>query len=139
MLGAIVHMQVLDEFAPQTVLGKHTLYHTDVQRMHTGLEVFVERFFHQHFGGELTLTAGVAGVGVIDAVGHLVAGEHALVGVDDDHVVAALHEGGVRGLVLAAEKFGNFRAKTAQHLVGGIDHEPLALYALRVGSKGFVA
>jgi len=40
-----------------------------------------------------SLTAGIAGVVVVDAVGHLVAGEHALVGIYDDNVVAALHEG----------------------------------------------
>ena len=133
MVRSVVDVEVFDEFASQTVFGEHAFNYMDVEGVHTGLEVLVERFLHQNLGGGLALSAGVAGVGVVDAVGHLLAGEYALVGIDDDNIVAALHEGRVRGLVLAAQDFGNFRAEAAQNLVGGVNHHPFALHALSVG------
>ena len=62
-------------------------------------------------GRVLALTAGVAGVGVVSAVGHLLAGENELVGVDDDHVVAAVYVGSKVGLVLTTEQFGDLEAR----------------------------
>lgn len=139
MVGAVVDVHILDELTAEAVFGEHTLEHAEVEGMHTRLEVFVERLLHQHLGGLLTLAAGVTGVVKVDFVGHLVAGHDDFVGVDDDHVVAALHVGGVAGLVFAAEDFGHLRAESAEHLVGSIDNDPFLLNALGIGGNGFVA
>lgn len=133
MVGAIVHVEVLDELTTEAVLGKHTLDYVEVEGMHTRLEVLVERLLHQSLGSILTLTAGVTGVVIINTISHLFAGEDNLVGVDDDNVVAASYVRRVAGLVLSAENFRNFRAKAAEYLVGSIDDHPLLLYALGVG------
>ena len=45
----------------------------------------------------------------------------------------------VAGLVFAAEDFGNFRAQATEHLIGGVDEDPLFLDALGVGCKSLVA
>ena len=92
MVGAIVHVQILDEFTAKTVLGEHAFYYTEVEGVHAGFEVLVVGFFHQHFGGELALTAGVSLLIVINAVCHLITCKHALFGIDDNHIVAALNE-----------------------------------------------
>lgn len=133
MLGAVVNMNVAEEFAAETVLGEHAFEHTQEQGVLAGLDVLVAGFFHQTCGSGLALSAGVSGVVEVDAVGPLVAGEFYLVGIDNDYIVATFHVGGVRSLVLAAEELGNFRAKTAEHLIGGVDDHPLAVYALSVG------
>ncbi len=132
MLRTVVHVHVLDEAPAKTVLGEHAFHHTDEEGMHAGLDVLVEALFHENLGGELTLTAGIAGVVEVDAVGHLFAGKAHLVGVDDDNVVAAFHVGRISRLVLAAEQNGDFRAQTAKGLVGCVDHHPLVFYALRI-------
>ena len=125
-------MHVLDEAAAQTVLGQHALHHADEQGVHAGLHMLVEALLDEYLGSELALTAGIAGVVEIDTVGHLFTGEAYLLGVDDDNIVAALHVGGVAGLVLAAEQQGDFRAQTAKGLVGCVNHHPLVFYALCV-------
>lgn len=138
MVGAVVDVEVLDELTSQAVFGEHTLHHTEEEGVHTGFEVLVVGFLHEHFGGLLTLTAGIAGVVKVNLVGHLVAGKNDFVGVDDDDVVAAGYIGGVAGLVFAAEDLCHLRAESAEHLVGGIDDDPFLLYALGIGGKGFV-
>ena len=138
MFRTVEHMQVLEELAAKTVLGEHTLDNTHVERVHTGFEVLVERFLQQDFGGELTLATGIACVGVINAVCPFLAGENHFVGVDDDHIVAALHERRITGFVFAAENFCDFRADAAEHQVGGIDQHPLLGAMLGIGGDGFV-
>lgn len=76
--------------------------------MLAGLEMLVERLLHQHFGGELALSAGIACVVEVDLVGPFLAGEDYLVGIDDDDVVAAFNEWRVAGLVFAAKQLGDF-------------------------------
>ncbi len=138
MLRTVVNIHIVDELAAKTVLGEHAFHHMEEQGVLAGLDVLVERLLHQAFGSGLALTAGIAGVGQIDAVGPLVAGELHFVGVDDDHVVAALHVGRIAGLVFAAQDFSDFGAETAKNLVGGIDYHPLAVALLRIRSKGLV-
>lgn len=138
MVGAVVDVHVLDETAAKTVLGQHAFHDTDEQRVHAGLEMLVERFAHQYLGGELTLTAGIAGVVEIDVVGHLFAGENHFVGVDDDHVVAALGVGSVAGFVFPAQNLGYLRAETAEVKAGGIDEHPFVLNLVCAGGNGLV-
>ena len=139
MVGAVVDVHVLDKATADAVFGEHALHHADEQGVHAGLEVLVERFLHQHFGSQLALAAGIAGVVEVDVVGHLFTGEDDLVGVDDDYIVAALGVGSVGGFVFSAQDFGNFRAEAAEHLVGGVDHNPFFLDALCAGRNGLVA
>ena len=61
----------------------------------------------------------------------LVCGHHHLVGVDDDHVVAAVEVGREARFVFAAKNLCDLRAETAQNLVRGIDDHPFLLYRLR--------
>ena len=139
MLRSVVHVEVLDELAAQTVLGEHAFYHTDVEGVHTGLEVLVERFLHQNLGGSLTLAAGISSVVEVYAIGHFLAGKNNFVGIDNDYVVAALHVRGVAGFVFTAQQFCHFCAKTTEYLIGGVDNDPLVLYFVGVGEFGAVA
>lgn len=133
MLGAVVNMNIAEEFAAETVFREHAFEHTQEQGVLAGLDVLVAGFFHQTGGSGLALSAGVTGVAEVDAVGPLIAGELYLVSIDNDYIVATFYVGRVRSLVLAAEEFGNFRAQTTEHLIGGVNDHPLAVYALRVG------
>ena len=137
--GPVVDVKVADECAAETVLGKHTLDHLDEQGVVAGLDVLVERFLHQNLGGGHALATGIAGVREVLAVGHLLAGEAHLVGVDDDYVVAALDVGRVAGLVLATENEGDDGTQTTENLVGGINYNPLVFNACCVGGEGLVA
>ena len=138
VFSAVVYVNVLDEATADAVLGEHAFEHTEEQGVHTGFEVLVEGFLHEHFGSEFALTAGVTGEVEVDAVGELFAGEGNFFSVDNHNVVAAKHVGRVGGFVLAAENFSDNGAQTAQRYVGGIDEHPFALEALRVGGDGFV-
>lgn len=133
MVGTIVHVHVLDQTTTKTVFGEHAFHHLDEEGMHTGLDVFVERFLHQNLGVGVTLSAGITGECEVFAVCHLFAGKNHLVGINDDNIVAAFNVGRIAGLVLATQNFGNFRAKATEMLVGGIDEEPLFFHALSVG------
>ena len=138
MIGTVVDVDVLDELASETVFGEHTLHHAEEEGVHTGFEVLVVGFLHQHFGGLLTLTAGITGVVKVNLVGHLVAGQDDLVGVDDDDVVATLDVGRVAGFVFAAKNEGNFCTKTTEHLVGSVNNDPIAFNVFGVGGKGLI-
>ena len=61
---------------------------------------------------------------VIDLVGALVAGEHDLVGIDDDDIVAAIHMRREARLVLASEPRGDQGRKPAHDEAFGIDEDP---------------
>ena len=95
MLGAVVDVEVVDEFASETVFGEHAFHNAKEQGVLACLDVLVERFLHQTFGSELTLTAGISGEVEVDAVGPFFAGELHFVGVDDDYIVATFHVGGI--------------------------------------------
>lgn len=134
MAGTVVNVHILNDATSETVLGEHTLHDLVKQRVDAGFEVLVVRFLDEHFGSCLALSAGIAGVAEIDAICQLISGETYLVGIDDDYVVATIHEGRIARLVLTAEQFGNFCAQTSENLVGGIHHNPFFFDALSVGS-----
>ena len=93
MVRSVVHVHVLDDATSETVLGEHAFYHLYKEGMIAGLDVLVEGLLHHDLGGRYTLSAGIAGVREVLAVGPLVAGELHFVGVDDDYVVTALDVG----------------------------------------------
>lgn len=138
MVGTVVDVEVLEKLTSETVFGEHTLDNAEVEGVHARLEVLVEGFLHQHFRGLHALPAGVTGVVVVNLLCHLVAGQNDFVGVDDDHIVAASHVGGVAGLVFAAEDLGHLRAESSEDLVGSVDDDPFLLDALGIGGKGLV-
>ncbi len=84
------------------------------------------------------LTAGVAGVGEVYAIGPLLAGEAYLVGIDDDNVVATVYVRSEVGLVLAAKQFGNLGAEATQNLVSSVYYDPFLLSGLFVSRNGLV-
>lgn len=139
VVGTVVHVHVLDETTAKTVLGEHTLNNLGEQGVVAGLNVLVERLLHEDLGSGNTLSAGIAGVREVLAVGPLLAGEAHLVGVDYDNVVTTLHVGRVAGLVFATENECDCGAETTENLVGGIDYNPLVLNLLCVGREGLVA
>ena len=85
-----------------------------------------------------TLTAGIAGMRHVFALGPLAAGHSNLVGIDDDHIVAAVCVRGVIGFMLATEHHGSLRCETTQHLVFGIQNHPLFGGSLGISRYGFV-
>ncbi len=133
VLRAVVNVHVVDELTAEAVFRKHAFHHLDKEGVITGFAVLVEGFLHQAGGVGLTLAAGVAGVAQVDVILPLFAGELHFVGVDDNDVVATLNKRRIGGLVFAAEDFSDLRAKTAENLVGSIDHYPLTVARLLVG------
>jgi len=63
-------------------------------------------------------------VAVVDLVGVLLAGEHHLVDVGDDDIVAAIDVRGVVTAVLAAQTVGDEGRETAHHDAFGVDMDP---------------
>src|SRR5271156_1209526 len=81
--------------------------------------------------------ADIAAVAVIDLLVELAAGEHHLVRVDDDHVVAIVDVGGEARLVLAAQPHGDDRSQAPDDEAFGVDEKPLLLDLGGLGRMGF--
>ena len=132
VLGTLVDVEVGEQVGGQFVFGKHAL--DDAAN-----ELLVAVGLGDDVSGSAgLLTAGVHAVAEIDAVGHLLAGEQNLVGIDDDDIVAAIHVGSEAGLVLATQELSHFGGETAEDLVGGVYDNPLFLGGHLVGRNGFV-
>src|SRR5262249_45923461 len=71
--------------------------------------------------------ADMAGVMVVDLLLHLASGEHNLLGVDDDDIVAAIDVGRVGRFVLAAQPQRNERSEAADDEPAAVDQHPLLL------------
>ena len=95
-----------------------------------------ELALEDRLGGALFDAADIAGVVVIDLLVALAAGEHHLVGVDDDDVVAVVHVGREGGLVLAAQAHGDDRREAADDEALGVDEKPFLLDVGRLGRMG---
>src|ERR1700722_6496259 len=80
--------------------------------------------------------AGIARVPIEDTVAALVAGELHFLGIDDDHVVAAIHVWGIGGLVLAAKTQGYDRGDPAEHQAVRVDQQPLLVDLVGFEGKG---
>ncbi len=66
----------------------------------------------------------IAGVPVVELLRPLVAGEHALLGVDDDDVVTAIDVRGVARLGLAAQDQRDLGGKSPDDEAFGVDQQP---------------
>lgn len=82
--------------------------------------------------GFALLSTGVAGVTVVLLVESLVARDAHLLGIDDNDEVARVNMRSKLRLVLATENVGSLSGNLAQHLVGGVDNDPLALNLKRL-------
>ena len=80
--------------------------------------------------------ARVAGVAVDELLLGLVRGEHDLVGVDHDDVVAGVEVGGEGRLVLAAQDAGHLGGQAAEHQALGVDDVPVAGDLAGLGAVG---
>jgi len=139
MLGTVVNVDVLQQLGAQTVLGQHALDDLHVQGMNALAQVFLLLALGLKGGrSREALSTGIARVAHVLVLGPLLAGHLALVGIDDDHIVATINVGSVIGLVLAAQQLGHLRAQATQDLVGSINYHPFLLYGLGVCRNGFV-
>ena len=130
MLGTGIHMQVAVEGSTQTVFRKHAADGV----FKYALGVFGENLLR----GGLALAAGISGIALVDLVGHLLAGEDNLLGIDDDDIVAAIHMRGVARCGLAAQDVGHAGGQTTHGLVLGINEHPFLLDGVLVGGDCFV-
>ncbi len=85
--------------------------------------------------GALFNPADIARVVTVDLVLALAPGEHDLVSVHDDNIVAVIDVGRVGGLVLAAQAHRDDGREPADHETSGVDHHPLLLDLGRFGRK----
>ena len=85
--------------------------------------------------GRFTNAARVTGVTVVGLFSGLFTGKTQLLGINDDDVVARIDMRRVFRLVLATQAQGNLAGQTAENLVGGIDHIPVALDFKRLGRE----
>src|SRR5690554_3298218 len=119
MGGTGVHLELLQHLAAEPVLREHA----PDRAAHGVLGVAAERLA---VGLRLDAT-GEAGVTPQELALGLVRGEHDLVGVHDDDVVAGVDVRRERGLVLAAQDAGDLGGHAAEHEVLGVDDVPGAL------------
>ncbi len=117
VIRAAINLQLGSHLAAQLGLGQHPLDCLFDDLFRTAGEQANERLFAQ--------AAGEAGVAAIDLLLALQAGQPHFVGVDDDDVVAHVHERGVFRAALAAQHAGRLGGQTAQRLAAGVHHEPL--------------
>src|SRR5690606_24553024 len=82
---------------------------------------------HDHARGPRLQATGIARVPVVDLVSILLAGEHGLLGVHNDNVVAHVDVRRIGRLVLALEARGNDRRQAADYEAFGVDQDPLLL------------
>src|SRR5690606_28698475 len=130
--GAIVEVQSLHLHAAERATWNHAL---NSLLKHALREAAVENLS----SGDALDTAGIAGVTVVGLFVALLAGEHHLVGVDDDNMVTAVNVRGVAWLVLAAQNVGDDRSHAADHQTFGIDQMPILVDLGRLNRPGLLA
>lgn len=130
MLGTGVYMKVTIELVSKAILGEHASNGV----FENALGVASKNLL----GCGLTLTTGVAGVTLINLVGHLFAGEDNLLGIDDDDIVAAVDVRGEARFGLATKDVGNTGSQTSNGLILGVNEHPFLLDGILVGGDCFV-
>ena len=117
MLGALVDAQIAELDAAERAARQHAL---DGLFEHALGKAPLE----DRLGRPLLDAAGIAGVAIIDLLLALAAGQHHLVGVDDDDVVAVVHVRGEGRLMLAAQAQGDDRGEAPDDEPLGVDQHP---------------
>src|SRR5690606_33511299 len=92
---------------------------------------------HDHARRPRLEATGIARVPVVDLVSILLAGEHGLLGVHNDNVVAHVDVRRIGRLVLALEARGNDRRQAADYEAFGVDQDPLLFHLAGLGDVGF--
>ena len=130
MIISRINVQVGKQPPTEPVLGQHSFH----GMFDNALGVLVE-----HLAGRgKALTAGVTRVADVNLVGHFLAGEANLIGVDDDHVVSAVNVRGEVGFVFAANQGCNLAGQPTKHFALCVNHNPFLLHRFLVGRDGFV-
>ena len=93
----------------------------------TCLHCGFERLSHQVAGGVGTLATGITRKAKIFASIEFILAHFDFVGIDDDHVVAAVKIGGEVRFVLSTKDFSHFGAKTTKNLICSVNYDPLLL------------
>src|SRR5574337_1255316 len=128
MLGAAVHLQLLDHRVAERALGQHALDGLLERTARVArLQVAKAR------GADATRIAGVA---VVHLVQLFRAGDAELGGIDDDDEVAGVDVRRVNGLVLAAQTESNFAGYSSEDLVGRVNHKPLVHHVSGFRAEG---
>src|SRR4026207_2388944 len=97
------------------------------EHAHDGLADQLFRILREDVAGAARLGAArIAGMRVVDLALRLVAGQPDEAGIDPDGEIAAVDVRRKGRIVLAPEDAGDPRRKTAENLLGRIDHVPLA-------------
>ena len=120
MLGAGIDAKIAELDAGQRTARQHPLdrlFHHPLRKL--ALEDGLRR--------PLLDAADKAGVMIVDLLVALLAGQHDLVGVDDDNVVTVVDVRRVGRLVLAAQPHGRDGGEPADHEAGGVDQNPFLL------------
>ena len=139
MLRTVVNMNVLQQLCAQTVLGQHALDDLHVQGVHTLAQVVLLLALGlKQRGGSETLATRIARVAYVLVLGPLIARHLALVGIDDDHIVATINVGSLIGFVLTTKQLCHLGAQATQDLVGSIHYHPFLLYGFGISRNGFV-
>src|SRR5215208_3925934 len=132
LLGAMrvlrtgVHLELLDQFAAELVLGQHSPH----CQFHGPAGVAVQQLTVRH-GAQAT---GATRVPVHQLVGPLVAGEGDLGCVDDDDEVTTVDVRGVGRLVLAPQQRRGGHGQPTQDDIVRVDHMPGARDVARLGA-----
>ena len=130
VLGSLVDAQVAELLAAERTARQHALHRLldDALR---------EAPFQDELGAPLLDAAGIAGVVIVDLVVALATGQHHLLGVDDDDVVAVIHVRSERRLVLAAKPERDDRGEPPDDEPARVDQDPFLLDLAGLGRIGF--
>ncbi len=129
MLGACVNLKLLDKFTPQAVLWQHAPYGKAYHPI--GL------FLNKLAGCGSLKAAHIAAVSVIGLLIPLIARQLDLVCIYDNDEIAGIDVRRVSWEVLAANPYRHLARQPAEHLVFGIDYDPLALIRLKLCALSF--
>src|SRR6478752_3555110 len=127
VLRACVDLELVGHLTAEAVVREHALDRLLDGALGVGLEQLGVR------GG--TQTARVARVAVGELLLTLLAGQRDLAGVDDDDEVATVDVRRERRLVLAAQQRRGLGREAAEHDVGGVDDDPVALQVGGLGAE----
>ena len=130
VFGAGIDVQLAHLLAAQRVAGNHPLDGLDQ-------DAFGVITIEDLGGGAMFDAAGMPGVPVIQLIGTLAPGHLNFFGIDNDDIVAAIHMGGERRFVLAAQSRGYDAGEPAEDNIFGIYQAPLPVDFRGLGGIGF--
>lgn len=130
MIVSRINVQVGKQPPTEPVLGQHTF--------HSMFDDTLGVLFEQQPGRSKALPAGISRVADVDFVGHFLAREANLLGINDDHVVSAVNVWREVGFVFAANQGCDLAGQPTKHFALSVNHNPFLLHRFFVGGDGFV-